>query len=609
MSRKKKTGANEQQPEVPVGAVPPGGRWRWIGLVVVGVLLGAGLVYAWHWHGLVGRVQAALPALPDLSGKPVVLSESLAKAEALTRAHGSALAGVTEMGRLYHANNFKREAEACWRLLHAEQPHEARWDYYLADLRRDASDYEEMATLLGETVRLAPDYAPAWLRLAEYQFKTGRLDEAERGYQHRLALIPDDPYARLGLARVALQRGKHNGAKVLLEQLIKDAPGFSTGHNLYAELLASEGNETEAAHQRFLGRETGRFRDADDPWLEELQKWCYDYEHLCVLGTVEYQTAHGDRGKSFFERAIQLRPGDPFAYELLGSLYLKLNDPGKARDTLEQGLVQAKAGQPSALFYINLSRAYRDLKQPVEAEQRARLGLAEVGPQYELYESLGQALGDQGRAGEANAELQKAVELNPYDSNVNYNLALSFLNLRRLDDAMAALKRSLVRQPTFPSTLSLLSKIELDSGRWEDAIQYLQPLYNSHPEMPEARQLMARWHLAAGTDAENKKDHVAAENHFRQGLAIDRNLPELQASLGVLYLIQGRFPEAVAPLENYHRLQPANPQSALFLGQAYAATGRRDEARRTLAEGVEVAERAGNTVTAQHCREILQQLQ
>ena len=58
---------------------------------------------------------------------------------------------------------------------------------------------QEMAALLEETVRLAAAaMRHAWLRLAEYQFKTGRARRApKKGYQHRLALIPDDPYARL----------------------------------------------------------------------------------------------------------------------------------------------------------------------------------------------------------------------------------------------------------------------------------------------------------------------------------------------------------------------------------------------------------------------------
>jgi hypothetical protein len=43
-------------------------------------------------------------------------------------------------------------------------------------------------------------------------------------------------------------------------------------------------------------------------------------------------------------------------------------------------------------------------------------------------------------------------------------------------------------------------------------------------------------------------------------------------------------------------------------GQACAAMGRIEEARRLLAEGADLADKAGNRVTANHCREILRNL-
>jgi predicted Zn-dependent protease len=112
----------------------------------------------------------------------------------------------------------------------------------------------------------------------------------------------------------------------------------------------------------------------------------------------------------------------------------------------------------------------------------------------------------------------------------------------------------------------------------------------------------------AGAEAEQSRDFAGAEKYYRAGLAIEREHAGLQAQLGALLLIQRRFADAVAPLEVYHRLQPENPQSALFLGQAYVAVGRRAEARRILVEGVQLAEHAGNAATAQRCREILRQV-
>ena len=574
-------------------------------------LAGAGLVAVpfWQRHVLAARVQTALPPLPDQAGLPAVLVERLHSAETAARSSASgALAGVAELGRLYHANGFTREAEACWRLLRDAQPGEPRWSYYLANLRRAASDYPEMEALLEQTVRQAPDYAAAWWQLAELKFKTGRLEAAQADYEKRLSLLPQDPYARLGMARIALQQHRAGDARQLLEQLLKDNPTFPTAHNLYVEMLVAEGNSAEAARHRLTGRMTGRFRDPADPWLKELRDWCYDYSQLCNLGTIEYQTVPGDSYKAYFERAIKLRPDEPTAYEQLGIIYLQLDQPAKALEVLETGFARAKDSKPSILYYANLSRAYRALKRPADAVRIVRQGLAETGDHFELYDALGVALGDLGEHAAAVEALQAAVARNPGDANANYNLAIALLPLHRLDEAVEALHRSLTLQPTFPSSLAMLAQIEIDSGRWRDAAQYLEPLYESHPDLPQARRMMAYWHLQAGMEAEAKKDLTAAEHHYREGAAVDPNHPELQSHLGTLCLIQGRFADAVAPLEAYHRLQPDNAQSALYLGQAYASTGRMDEAKRVLTEGVQVAERTGNAKTAGYCREILQQL-
>jgi predicted Zn-dependent protease len=187
-------------------------------------------------------------------------------------------------------------------------------------------------------------------------------------------------------------------------------------------------------------------------------------------------------------------------------------------------------------------------------------------------------------------------------------MAMALLSLGRMDEAQTFLKRALALQPTHPQSLIVLGQIELDAGRLSKAGEYLQSLYEGYPEMPQARQLFAAWCLRAGIAASAAKDIATAERHYRQGLAANPDHTELNANLGVLCLVAGRFEEARTPLEAYRRLKPADPQSSLFLGQVYARLGRINEARQILTEGVEVARRAGNVSTAKFCQEILQQL-
>lgn len=586
-------------------------RPRWLIALLATVLLAAvvgGTTLAWERHRWPARLVAELPAVPDLGDRPAELRKRIEHARALLRDRARALAGVEELGRLYHANGFAGEAAACWRLLQAEQPDEARWTYYLADLQRAANDYAGMAELLARTTELAPDYAPAWLKLGDHRFKLGQLDDAARAYAKRLELLPGDPHARLGLARIALQQGQRDAAREQLEQLVKDEPMFPPARNLLAEVLAAAGEVERAQTERSLGSQAGRFREAGDPWLDELVSWCYDYEQLCHRGTVDLLTRHGDRGKALFERAIRLRPRAFSAYELLGNMYLDINDAARACEAYEQGLQQAQDIQPSAKFYADFSRAQRLSGNAAEAVRIAREGLARAGEDAGLYTALGLALRELGDREAAVEVLRRAEASQPDDPDTHYQLATALIAARRLDEAVAALHRSLAARPTFAPTLALLAQIEIDSGRWQGAIQYLQPLYDANPELPEAREKMAYAHLRAGAEAEAGGDFAAAEHHYRAGLAIAPERAELQARLGALLLIQRRFADAVAPLEAYHRQESGNAQSALFLGQAYAAVGRSEEAKRVLARGVELAESAGNATTAQHCREILRQL-
>jgi HemY protein len=563
--------------------------------------------YGWHRYRLPARVQSALPALPaDLNKKPAELARRINAGKTLAQQHP--LDGAIELARLYHANGYLREAESCWRLLRAEQPKEGRWSYYLADLRRTAGDDAAVSNLLSETVRLSPGYAPAWLRLADFEFKTGRTDDAEAHYRRRLALISNDPYARLGLARVALQRGNRGDARQLIEQSVHDTPDFSPAHNLYAEMLTADGEADAAFRERSLGREAGRFREADDAWLEELNAWCYDPKRLALLGTNAFQTRRGDRGVSFLQRALQLAPDDPASYQALGTLFLQLGQPAKAQPVFEQGLRLTDRGQDRTMMAVNLAESLRLQQRSADALPIIREALTTIPSAYELQGELAALLGDLGRIEESVQAYRAAVALAPDNADLNYSLGSNLLALGQRDAAVEYLKRSLTLQPTFPKALIALGHLALEAGQLEEARRYWQPLYDSHPEQPTARHVLALYHLRAGEAAAAKQDLVSAERHYRDGLTIEPEYPDLHASLGVLCLMQGRPTESVTPFEAYHRLRPKDAQSSLFLGQVYAQLGRTEEARKILLEGQQLAERAGNQETASYCREILQHL-
>lgn len=549
---------------------------------------------------------AARPSLPA----PVApaLAELLRAAE--ERLASDPIAARAELGRLYHANGFLAEAEACWRELQRAQPQEARWAYLLADLRNQAGEPAEYEQGLRETVRLAPEYAPAWLKLAEVLFKTGRIDEAAAAYDHRLQLLPRDPHARLGRIRIARQRGQVEAAATGLAELVRDHRDYSPGHNLYAEVLAARGDAAAARRHRWMGRESGRFREADDPWLQELAAWCHDPKRLAVLGTAEFQLGRGDRGRSYLEKAVQLAPDDPGAHELLGDLLLKLGEPGRARWTLEQGLAlaQARPGPVSLNFYVNLAEALRLTGEPEKALAILADGLARSGDLPELHLARGVVLDGLGRPQEAAEALMAAVARSPNDSAANYNLGVVLLQLERRAEAIEHLRRALIQQPTHPKALALLGQLELEVGRLEEAGRHLRPLYEANPGIPAVQELVAFWHLQSGLAAAERNAVAAAEQHYRDGLEAQPDNADLLISLGGLLLAGNRASDATGPLETYRRLRPVAAQGAFFLAQAYLQLGRRDDARRLLQEAEQLATRAGQSGMVERSRALLQQL-
>lgn len=524
-------------------AVPPPPRRRptlGLALVVLGAVAIAGGGYAWMRAQAVARIRAALPPPPTVAANPTLAA---LLADAQRAAARGQLEAVAELGRLFHANEFRAEAEACWRLLAHAQPNEARWPYYLADLRRMAGDLAAVEEQLTRTVTVEPAAATAWLQLAEMKFKAGRVAEAAADYQRRLALVPGDPYAELGLARVAQLQGRGPETLARLERLLAAHPKFSAAQNLYAELQAAAGREDLADLHRWLGREAGRFREADDPWMEELNARCHDPRRLCHLGVIAYQTSQGDRGRARFERAIALAPDHPLAYQLLGELLLEQGSAQAAWEQLDRGIAQARALRPSALHFLRLAEAARVLNRPDLVRRALADGLRLHPDAPELLHAHGNQLKADGKTDEAGEAYRQALRLNPAFSEADFALAVLLLETGRPAAGVEALRHALAMKPTFPKARLLLARLEMDVGRMDEAGRYLLPLLKANPGDPGIRKIVASWRLQAGRAVE-VSDPAAAENHYRAGL-----------------VLQGDDPELTASLERVRRRRAANPDS------------------------------------------------
>ena len=160
-------------------------------------------------------------------------------------------------------------------------------------------------------------------------------------------------------------------------------------------------------------------------------------------------------------------------------------------------------------------------------------------------------------------------------------------------------------------------------GKWDDAEKEYQSILDKNPSLPGihfrlGRLLLSRPNPAAdatdrakeqfqkeleidphnagaeyvlGEIARQESQWNEAVEHFTKATKLDAGLTEAFLSLGMSFVAEGKPVDAIAPLETYVKLQPANPSGHYQLAMAYSRAGRKEDAKREAAQQRETAEK------------------
>ncbi len=240
------------------------------------------------------------------------------------------------------------------------------------------------------------------------------------------------------------------------------------------------------------------------------------------LGSVFFQREYFDQAEVFFRRALRDDPSSAEAFYGLGSVYLKQNKAGDARDSFERaaklppgypetrpnalnnlGLLATRDGRTGdAIGYFeealrvspdhfialeNLGNAYRQQKRWEEARTTLERALT-VGPRDpEANYSLGMVFAQTGDAGQAYEYLRKALEIRPAYPEALNNLGVLYLRTKRRDDAVAEFEECIRVAPGFDQAYLNLARVYSLEGQTEKARALLLELLKQHPGHAEAQ--------------------------------------------------------------------------------------------------------------------------
>ena len=208
----------------------------------------------------------------------------------------------------------------------------------------------------------------------------------------------------------------------------------------------------------------------------------------------------------------------------------------------------------------------------------------EVDPACMLcWNNLGHAFLARGDAKGAEALFAKAASLRPDRPGPWNNLGTALALQQRYREAEAPYVRAVeLSGGAFRDAVSNLGRLYAVEGRYADAIPLLRRANAMKPgtgEVVASLRLSLKNHggalAAAGRPAE-------AEALFREGLDLGDE-QDLLINLGRARIDQGRYQDAIAPLERAVQMNPRNAHARAWLLRGYALAGARDRAASEMA--------------------------
>lgn len=424
-------------------------------------------VGAWWWqHAVRSRaiVVAALPAIPDMTAAGV-LTERVASAETRARSLITAPKGLAELSRLYHANGFLEEATRCYIGLEKLDPSEARWLHLHASILAGYGETEAATQLWRQVVKLAPEYIPARLRLGDCLLKANLPVEAAAIYSDVLKRNPDNAYALLGLARIDFEASHWDQARERLETVVKQT-NYNLGYDLIVSLYEKLGQHERALSIRGMAKASGAYRDAPDPWQDELIDVCFDPYRLALAAGVAVRFGEPAKSIALLERAIALAPADVSCHFQLGCIQADQNNLSAAR---EQFQLCIQLAPEFADGWAHLSSLQEQMGDKAAAKQTLLTGLARCPGSPGLHLMRARNLQSAGLVNEAISEYQISIRLRPNEPDAYVELGNMLITAGREEEGVAQMRLALEADPGDPTALGVLTFYSISTGNEAEA--------------------------------------------------------------------------------------------------------------------------------------------
>lgn len=484
--------------------------------------------------------------------------------------------------------------------------------FFLAVAHYKQGNIEQAEENLGIFRAKAPRYAAGHRLYAALKFSQGNYKEAREVLENLLAFDADDPWSLALLADVAVLEGDPGKSVENYRRIVELHPESESAHLKLALGLMMEDQEAARAALREAARR-GNAGQADlltivshmnsgdwdaaiaiakDVINENPKNW----DAYTLLGGAYAGSGNQAQARAMYEKALELKPGNPNAGNNLARLKLQEGDVDGAR-RLYQSILRNHPKESSTLLALStldqqtgaLDAATGRLEKAIEEDPdnlALRLGLARLylrtGQPSRNLSLVYEAEGDQatdprileilGRSQMALGQyplalnnFQKLMAQQSSNPESHYLLALAQLQTNQLEAGMKSLETVTDLKPDHFGASVMRVRVLRQQNRLDEAAKLFQKIDQVHAERPEVL-------VEEGWLALHEKDYALATTAFTRAFEL---VPSslLAIQLGIARWNSGERAAAIDGYKGWLKDNPDDLQVMFHLANSHMQQG------------------------------------
>jgi tetratricopeptide (TPR) repeat protein len=381
-----------------------------------------------------------------------------------------------------------------------------------------ARDFDKAVALSRSALQISPDNPQLWTLQGIAFASEGDSKQALAAFQKALKISPNNIAALAGAAQIHYQAGSQS-AVPLLNRLVQLRPEDPTAYVMLAVLEYRHGNCASAAtHFEKAGRwidsqpdalhayvtclvKLQRFDDAVAAFRKAIGLRAAEAEAFRVLASIQLMAHKPQEALATLRPLLEASNVDVNSLQLASRAYEDAGDTPQAVSTLRQALLQAPRDTSLYLDFANICFNHQSFQVGIDVVTE---GLSLQRNADELYVARGVLYVQIGQFDNAEADFERAYELNPNQSLSTAAQGLAAVQANDLDHALSSVQSKLARKPNDPMLLYLQADVlsqkgaEPGTAEFQLAMRSAKSAVVLQPTLASGRAVLAKLYMQAG---------------------------------------------------------------------------------------------------------------